>query len=242
MDLATIIREAATRHGLSPDVLLRIAQIESRMNPGAANPNSSARGLFQFLTKGPGSSWAEYGRGADVFDPYANADAGARYTRDNVAHLRNALGRDPTPGETYLAHQQGRGGAVALLRNPEALAVDALAPVQRDPHAAIALNGGRPDMTAGQFAALWDNKFNGIRGQSPVGGEVTQTVGPGGNAPTNPAFYEQGGAAQDPFGGLGGLFATALAQLATPEPKKSEKKPDVSRILANSSPNLVLSA
>lgn len=159
--------------------MVKIAQTESSLNPNAAHPQSSARGLYQFMTA-PGGSWQEYGRGGNPLDPAANADAGMRYTKDNIAHLKSAIGRDPSPGEVYLAHQQGRAGAAALLSNPSAPAVDVIRKFYRNPEtarSAITLNGGTPDMTAAQFAAKWTGRFDG--GQSPAGtGQPQQTSNP----------------------------------------------------------------
>jgi hypothetical protein len=157
-DLSSIIREAAARHGLPPEVLLRIAQIESGMNPNAANPNSSARGVFQFID----STWKQYGQGQNVMDPAANVDAGARFIRDNANTLRNRLGREPQPWELYLAHQQGAGGATNLLSDPGRRAADAVG------QAAIVQNAGNRSMTSGDFANLWKAKYEG-----------TPTPGPG---------------------------------------------------------------
>lgn len=147
MDIASTIRQAAQRYGLDPDAMAKIAQIESGMNPNAANPNSSARGVFQFIKP----TWQQYGNGADPLDPTANIDAGMRLTVDNRNALRRGMGREPTPGELYLAHQQGAGGALKMLRNPSE-------PVGGD---AISLNGGRAGMTGGDFAARWTSKFDG---------------------------------------------------------------------------------
>jgi hypothetical protein len=52
---------------------LRIMECESRGDPNAKNPNSSASGLFQHLARlwpprAEAAGWA----GADVFDPFAN--------------------------------------------------------------------------------------------------------------------------------------------------------------------------
>ena len=140
----TAIDQAAARHGVDRAALYRIAQMESGGNPQAKNPRSSAGGLFQFID----STASQYGL-ADRFDPVQAADAGARLMRDNAAHLRRTLGRDPTAGELYLAHQQGAGGAEKLLRNPNRPASEV---VGAD---AVRLNGGRPGMTAGEFAQLW---------------------------------------------------------------------------------------
>ena len=147
------IEQAAMRHGVSPDAMRVIAQIESGGNPYAKNPKSSAGGLFQFID----STAKQYGL-KDKFNIEAAADAGARLARDNAASLRSVLGRDPSVGELYLAHQQGAGGARALLSNPNARAVDI---VGAD---AVRLNGGRADMTAGEFAKIWTRKADKLTG------------------------------------------------------------------------------
>jgi hypothetical protein len=139
-----------SQYGLPAGYLDRTYQIESGGNPNAQNPNSSAGGGFQFID----STAKAYGL-TDKTDLAASADAAARLARDNAAQLRSVLGRDPTAAELYLAHQQGGGGASALLANPNAPAVDI---VGAD---AVRLNGGNPNMTAGEFAGLWLGKFGG---------------------------------------------------------------------------------
>src|SRR5687768_13879999 len=44
-----MIRQTAEEHGLNPDDFLRMAEIESALNPFAYHPVSQASGLFQFL-------------------------------------------------------------------------------------------------------------------------------------------------------------------------------------------------
>jgi hypothetical protein len=134
--------------GLPSGYLARTAEIESGFNPAAQNPNSSAGGLFQFID----STAKQYGL-KDRFDPTQATEAAARLARDNARILERGLGRPPTSGELYLAHQQGAGGALKLLRNPDAKAEDVVG------SAAARLNrgGGR---TAGDFANLWINKFD----------------------------------------------------------------------------------
>lgn len=150
-----------------------MAQIESGGDPNAQNNNSSAGGLFQQID----SNAEAYGV-TNRFDPAQSADGAARFAVDNANTLRGVLGRDPTGGELYLAHQQGPGGARALLSNPNARAVDVVGAE------AVQLNGGHPDMTAGEFANLWIDKFNRIQGNGG-GGTSTQpvtSVGTGGPA------------------------------------------------------------
>lgn len=150
-----MFQAAEQQYRLPAGYLAQTAQIESGGNPAAANPNSSARGLFQFID----STARQYG--VDPMDPASSTDGAARLAADNAATLRQALGREPTPGELYLAHQQGGGGAAKLLANPNARAVDV---VGAD---AVRLNGGDPNMTAGQFASKWTSKLDGAGMPAP---------------------------------------------------------------------------
>lgn len=169
------------QYGLPAGYLARTAQIESSMNPKAKNPRSSAGGLFQFID----STAEQYGL-SDRFDPAQATDAAARLATDNAAKLRRALGREPTAAELYLAHQQGAKGAATLLANPNAPASSIVGA------AAVRLNGGSADMTAGQFANLWLEKFNsgygGGAGGAPAPGIAAgQSAGASaapGSAPT----------------------------------------------------------
>lgn len=149
-DLSTAIDTAAQKYGQDAATLRGIAQIESGGNVKAYNGDSRAAGAFQFV---PGTARA-YGL-ENPYDPAQAADAAARLLRDNRAHLAKTLGRDPTPGELYLAHQQGAGGAADLLRNPDRLA-SSVVPLKN-----ILGNGGRADMTAGEFARLWTDRMGG---------------------------------------------------------------------------------
>lgn len=166
VDVRTIISDAARRYGVDPDFAIRTATIESGLNPRAQNPKSSAGGLFQFID----GTWNTYGQGKNKYDPYASADAGARFIRDNMNGLKRALGRDPTQGELYLAHQQGLGGAINILRDPNRLAAEVVGAK------AVALNlpsdkrGMAGSITAGDFAKLWDAKIAGVKGPDLVSG------------------------------------------------------------------------
>jgi hypothetical protein len=148
-EFGPLFAETEKKYGLPEGYLSRTAEIESKFNPNAKNPNSSASGLFQFIN----STARQYGL-ADPFDPAASTDAAARLAADNAAGLKRVLGRDPTSGELYLAHQQGLGGASKLLGNPNA-SVASL--VGRD---AARLNAGG-NMTAGEFVKQWTGKFGG---------------------------------------------------------------------------------
>ena len=151
--LKDAIGVASQKYGVDPNALTAIAQVESGGRLNAANPNSSALGPFQFIN----GTAKQYGLN-DPTDPNQSADAAARLTLDNSKILTNALGRAPTAGELYLAHQQGPGGAVKLLANPDAPAINV---VGAD---AVRLNGGDQSMTAGQFANQWTSKVDALTG------------------------------------------------------------------------------
>lgn len=146
-----IIDSAATRYGQDPATLRRIAYLESGGDPNAQNPNSSAGGLFQFID----TTAKSYGV-ANKMDAGQSADGAARLLRDNRAGLLKVLGREPTVGELYLAHQQGLGGASRLLAHPNEKATRILGPN------AVKLNGGNADMTAQEFANMWIRKAEGV--------------------------------------------------------------------------------
>jgi len=146
----------------SPQYLDNVAQIESGGDPTAQNPNSSASGLYQFTDPVA----AQYGLD-DPTDPQAATQAMKALTADNYATMSKALGRAPTEAELYLAHQQGATGAAKLLSDPDAPAVDVLGKKQ------VLNNGGNADMTAGDFANMWQGKYNKVAGfKDPIANGV----------------------------------------------------------------------
>lgn len=150
--LSINFEEIEQEYGLPIGYLERTAMIESSGNPSAKNPSSSAGGLFQQID----SNAKQYGV-RNRFDPLQSTIGAAKFARDNFRTLKRALGRDPNAAELYLAHQQGGTGAARLLVNQTAKAVDIVG------ERAVTLNGGTPDMTAGQFANIWISKFTGGR-------------------------------------------------------------------------------
>lgn len=150
------------------DYYTRLQQIEGG-SAQAKNPNSSAAGYFQFTS----DTAQKYGLPADARQASYDQQLAAvqRLTADNASYLRQKLGRDPTPGELYLAHQQGAEGAARLLANPNELAVDVVG------EKAVRLNGGGPGETAQQFANRWISRFEG-KGGAPVPGVPGAGVAP----------------------------------------------------------------
>lgn len=147
--LASTIRQASASTGASFGYLVAAAKIESNLNPTAAAPTSSARGLYQFIeqtwfgtVKSAGAAFG-YGRHADAIsrnasgqyevsdpnarreilqlrnDPVANSAMAGVLTQSNSNRLANALGRKPVDGELYIAHFLGAGGASRLISAAE---------------------------------------------------------------------------------------------------------------------------
>ena len=172
-DLEPVWANLESRFGLPNGYLRRTAEIESSLDPNAQNPNSSAGGLFQFID----GTAAEFNL-ENRFDPIQASNAAAKLASRNARILAGVLGRQPTAGELYLAHQQGAGGASVLLdpANQDKKAVD----VVSDPQFVL-LNGGDENMSVSQFVSKWGkNKWAGDRytfeqkqalnrGEGPVG-------------------------------------------------------------------------
>lgn len=162
---------------LDPGYIPRLFQIESGGNPYAVT--GSNRGLGQF---GPQEE-AQYGiTDANRADPDAQAQAVTQEAMRHAQVLGKVLGRPPTAGELYLAHQQGIAGGPALLSaDPSQPAWQAIRPFYRsDAIAQKAISGNIPSdnplsradvgsVTAGDFRNLWINKFeHGMGAAAPT--------------------------------------------------------------------------
>jgi len=172
-DLEPVWANLESRFGLPEGYLRRTAEIESSLDPNAQNPNSSAGGLFQFID----GTAAEFNL-ENRFDPIQASNAAAKLASRNARILAGVLGRQPTAGELYLAHQQGAGGASVLLdpANQDKIAVD----VVSDPRFVL-LNGGDAYTSVAEFVKKWgkekwagdrytfDQKQALNRGEGPVG-------------------------------------------------------------------------
>jgi hypothetical protein len=147
--------------------------IESTFGTNLVAKDSSARGPFQF-TDSTGQQYGLRGPGFDNrMDLLQSAAAAGSLAVDNRASLARTLGRQPSAGELYLAHQQGIGGAKALLRNPDRSAFDALKVAyegnEKKALAALVNNGGNLNMSAAEFANKWISRMERAA-VSPPGG------------------------------------------------------------------------
>lgn len=153
IEVEKAIEEAAKKYGIPVDALKTLIYIESKGNPLAKNPGSSAKGIMQFID----STAESYGL-EDPYDLTESLDAGARLYSNNFKHLKKVLGRDPTASEMYLAHQQGATGALNILKSPNKNILDISGMTKEK----VEKNGGNVNMTAQEFAELWTNKADKI--------------------------------------------------------------------------------
>ena len=100
---------------------------------------------------------------ANRTDPAAQAAALAAERAHHTPILAKALGRDPTPGELYLMHQQGIAGGPALLgADPNTPAWQVIRPYYKsDAIAQKAITGNIP---RGSPLHGMDPEFNRYRG------------------------------------------------------------------------------
>lgn len=193
-----------SQSGLPPGFLERTAFLEST-NGTKFRDGSQYVGVFQV---GPEVA-ADFGVTPEQLqDPRVNAQVAAKLAARNLRQLREGLGREPQPWELYLAHQQGAGGALALLRSPNQSAVDALAAAHGGDRTKaikiITANGGNPQMTAGQFAQVWAEKYSGGVSGAPGVQE------PG--APVEPKFNRMGYDMNQPLNGYGSQEQTSVTE------------------------------
>jgi len=102
-------------------VLAAFAYKESRFKRRAQSETTSAGGLFQFTDRTWKAMLKGHGRkhgiplNASKYNARYNALMAAELLAYNQTYLKGILGRDPTPGELYLAHLLGEGGVKKLL-------------------------------------------------------------------------------------------------------------------------------
>lgn len=205
---------ASTRTGIDFNYLYAQAKTESGLNPNAAAPTSSARGLYQFT----GGTWldtirrhgTEHGLGwaatavadgstardpavkAAILDlrrdPTASALMAGAYAADNATKLEAGLGRAATSTDLYMAHFLGAAGALRFLKakaaDPAALAVTAAPGAARSNHGVFFAAGG----SARSLAAVYERfavKFSGKA--LPVSGTVLPAVTATASAASNAA-------------------------------------------------------
>jgi hypothetical protein len=151
-------------YGLPQGYLAQIRAIESSNGKNLANPNSSARGPYQFID----STAKKLGLSMeDRMDEYKSAAAVAKMAAGDAAAFQARTGRAPTGADLYGMHQQGQAGYLGLLNGKTPSAV------------AQSLNGAGGMDAQGQLGVI-QRMYQNARPDLP--GDPTTKYGSGGGA------------------------------------------------------------
>jgi hypothetical protein len=116
-DYSDIIEKHARRVGLDPGVMKKIMQVESG---GDTKQSTGKREHYKGLFQLDREEFARHGGTGDRSDPEQNTMAAANMMARQKLAFKAKYGRDPTPTDTYMIHQQGAAGYNAHLANPDA--------------------------------------------------------------------------------------------------------------------------
>lgn len=101
MNTADKIRLAALQHGVDSHLALNIACAESELDPTAKNPNSTAGGVYQFLS----SSWRHYS-----LKYWGTASGHLKMNEDDNIELAMFVLAATGPGDWAASKYEGYGG------------------------------------------------------------------------------------------------------------------------------------
>ena len=186
---------AAKVVGVDPGLLAGMAAQESGFQPGIRAKGSSATGLFQFLDGTWKQMLKQYGpkynipAGTPATNGAANAILGAQYVKDNIEALRKVT-NNVQPGDAYLAHFLGLGGARKALRAGDNASFASLFPqaARANPSYSGTIGQVRAQLTNNMFA-----KHRSFGVDVPIGGTNTTA----GSMPTGDGTGFRGGISKD---------------------------------------------
>lgn len=172
-----MIRQRAEARGLDPDFAVRVAELESSMNPNARNRRSTASGLFQLTD----------GRRREIGVPVKKAatieeqiDHGITSLLMAEKYLESRLERRPEFFETYAAHFSGPFGSVKVLK------ADPQAPINQVLSArAVSSNPKLKGRTTGEVKENWRSKFEDLVQKKAAAAAPVKEPAPAELYPTN---------------------------------------------------------
>jgi hypothetical protein len=212
--VTNLIRAEAQRQGVDPDLAVKIATVESGLNPQAKNPKSTAAGLFQLLE---GTRKQLGGDPNKRFDPLENARLGVRLIKQNQGQLMASLGRDPSSHELYMAHMFGPTGAVKLIQSdPNTPIQNAVMQFSKPKVADRIVRDNRLSGTVGDVVARFEQKF----GKKAASQQKTAPANKKPAAPEGPIPFMTG----FDFAELGPAYQAAFASVALADMDEDEKK------------------
>lgn len=149
--IVEMIRRKAAEYDFDPDLAVRIAELESSLNPNARNRRSSATGLYQLTD----ARRREIGAPAKrVLSLDEQVDYGLKSLSQASKYLEDRLERKPEPFEIYAAHFSGPLGSVKVLKADPSLPIDRVLSVK-----AVKSNPDLRGRTTGQVVSTWQDKL-----------------------------------------------------------------------------------
>ena len=172
---------------LSPEHMQTMAEVESHDNPALHDKGSQYKGLYQLND----TEFRKYGGTGDIYDYEQNYGAASRKMIAEGQRAQDILGRELTPVEQYMVHQQGLAGTLAHLANPDELAWKNFQSAS-----------GRSD--EGAKKAIWDNLSDEMKAQ--FGNDVNNITSRDFINLWNEQYADKAVAAGLPRPGTGGYF------------------------------------
>ena len=142
-------------HGLPAGYLTGTYGIESNFGRNLGS-GKYVKGPFQFDAPTAKSVGLD-----DPMDLNKSAEGAARLGEKNMKLMEPYLGRAPSAGELYIAHQQGASGAVSLLTHPDATAASLVGADKIAANLPASMKGLAETITARQFTQYWEGHFGG---------------------------------------------------------------------------------
>lgn len=149
--IVEMIRRKAAEYDFDPDLAVRIAELESSLNPNARNRRSSAVGLYQLTD----ARRREIGAPAKrVLSLDEQVDYGLKSLSQAAKYLEDRLERKPEPFEIYAAHFSGPMGSVKVLKADPSTPIDRVLSAR-----AVRANPDLRGRTTGQVVGTWQAKL-----------------------------------------------------------------------------------
>lgn len=149
--IVEMIRRKAAEYDFDPDLAVRIAELESSLNPNARNRRSSAVGLYQLTD----ARRREIGAPAKrVLSLDEQVDYGLKSLSQAAKYLEDRLERKPEPFEIYAAHFSGPMGSVKVLKADPSTPIDRVLSAR-----AVRANPDLRGRTTGQVVGTWQEKL-----------------------------------------------------------------------------------
>ncbi len=115
---AAILSSAAKIYGVDPRIAIGMGAAESNLGTLKDRKNSQYQGLMQFGNAAWSEAADEKSKALGKKDPWASAQAGMNYIKQNTDRFVQRFGSEPTLRDVYGMHQQGAGGYMGLVGNP----------------------------------------------------------------------------------------------------------------------------